>query len=272
MVKKLAPALVSLVLAALVAGLFIWNAGGDPMVLVRIGGHYAGGEPITDENQGYDGQFVYYIARDLDPQRVSPYLDVPAYRYQRILLPLLTRVLSFGSVDLLPWMLAALGVVSLAAGTWVVSELLAGWGISRWYALVYGLFAGFLLAVVVDLPEPLAFGLAAGGLLALEREKRLLGWVLLGMSVFAKETTALFVAAVMLTYLAQRRWSDLIVVGLVGALPFALFQVWLWRVFGQLGIGSGGAMATPFEIIPFMHNHRIPESLDANVHRIGYTS
>jgi len=257
MVKRLAPALVALVLAALAAGLFIWYAGGDPMVLVRVGGHYARGEPITDENQGYDGQFVYYIARDLQPQRVSPHLDVPAYRYQRILLPLLARALSLGNIDLLPWALAALGVLSVAAGTWVVSELLDGWGINRWYALVYGTWAGFLLAVVVDLPEPLAYGLAAGGLLALEREHRLAGWVLLGLSVFAKETTALFVAAVMLTYLVQRRWTDLVASGLVGALPYALFQAWLWWVFGQPGVGSGGAMATPFEIVPFMGLLRI---------------
>ncbi len=33
-------------------------------------------------------------------------------------------------------------------------------------------------------------------------------------------------------------------------LPFAIWQIVLWQWFGQLGIGSGGALATPFEIVP----------------------
>jgi hypothetical protein len=50
----------------------------------------------------------------------------------------------------------------------VTGELLAGWGMSRWYALDHGLWAG-LPGAGVDLPEPLAYGLAAAGLLAMER-------------------------------------------------------------------------------------------------------
>jgi hypothetical protein len=42
--------------------------------------------------------------------------------------------------------------------------------------------------------------------------------------------------------------------------PYMLFQVWLWSTFGQLGIGSGGNMATSFEWIPFMGLIRIGES------------
>ncbi len=33
-----------------------------------------------------------------------------------------------------------------------------------WYALIYGLWAGFTLAVRLDLPEPLAFALVAAAL------------------------------------------------------------------------------------------------------------
>lgn len=261
----LAPALVVLLLAALIAGVVIWRAGGDPLVLARLGPRYAAGQAAAaaanpSSEDGYDGQFVYYLARDPDPQRVASYLDVPAYRYQRILLPLLARALSGGDPPLIAWALVVLGVTCLAAGTWVVGELLAGWGVSRWYALVYGLWAGFLMAVIVDLPEPLAYGLAAGGLLAVERGRPGPGWLLLGLAVFAKETAALFVAALLLTYLAQRRWTHLVGLGLIAGLPYALFQGWLWLTFGQPGIGSGGAMATPFEIVPFLGLLRIGQS------------
>src|SRR4051812_40184986 len=50
--------------------------------------------PRTAGLQGYDGQFTYYIARDL--LDAKPNLDVPAYRFQRILHPLMVRLLSLG--------------------------------------------------------------------------------------------------------------------------------------------------------------------------------
>ena len=160
---------------------------------------------------------------------------------------------------LIPWALVILGVLSIAGGVWAVGELLAGWGVSRWYALVYGFYAGFLLALIVDLPEPLAYGLAAAGLLLLEREQRLAGWFMLGLAVFAKETSLLFSAGVLLAYLFQRRWKDLVGLTAIGVVPYLIFQLWLWKVFGAPGIGSGGALATPFEIIPFMGLLRIGE-------------
>ena len=215
------------------------------------------GDPIAPEP--YDGQFVYYIAVQPDPGKVAPFLDVPAYRYQRILLPLLARLLAFGRIDLIPWTIPFIALISLALGTWAVGELLSGWGVHRRYALVYGLWAGFMLALVTDLPETLSYGLAVTGLLAIERNHRWSGWLLLSLAVLAKETAALFVAALMLTALFERKWTDLAGLALVGGLPFALFQGWLWLNFGSLGIGSGGAMSTPFELIPFMGIFRIGE-------------
>jgi hypothetical protein len=251
----LSPTLITCLASVLLVGITIARSGGDPLTLARIGTHFSEGNPSGTE--GYDGQFVYYIARDPAPERVAPYLDVPAYRYQRILLPLLARGLSFGNEAALPWILALLGIVSLTVGAWVVEKILVGWGVNRWYALVYGLWTGFLLAIIVDLPEPLAYGLVAGGLLALERERRLLGWCLLGLSVFAKEVAMLFVVACVLAYFFQRRWRDVVALGLIGIAPFFVFQAWLWAVFGQPGVGSGGAMSTPFEWIPFMGILRI---------------
>ena len=157
----------------------------------------------------------------------------------------------------MPWALAALGVLIQAAGTWVVAELLAGWRVNRWYALGYGLFAGFTLSVVLDLPEPLAYGLVAGAFLAMERRKNGLAWLLFGLALFAKEVTMLFVVAAIASAVLNRRWSDVAGLSLFAVLPYGLFQYWLMRVFGQPGLGSGGAMATPFEVIPFMGLWRI---------------
>lgn len=70
----------------------ILRAGGDPLSLAQLGSRYNNG--VQGGTEGYDGQFVYYIAQNLDPLEVQAKLDVPAYRYQRILLPILARFLS----------------------------------------------------------------------------------------------------------------------------------------------------------------------------------
>jgi hypothetical protein len=256
--KIISPAMIVLLVSLVLVILVIVRSGGDPLVLARLGTLYSQGD--SQGTEGYDGQFVYYIARDPDPQTVAPYLDVPAYRYQRILYPLLARLLALGDDQLIPWVLVLINLFALVAGTWALGELLAGWGVSRWFALVYGFWAGFLLTLIVDLPEPLAYGLVVGGILAIERHKPWIGWILLGLSVFAKEVTMLFVAAVILDYLIQRRWIDALTLGSIAVLPFVIFQIWLWSVYGEPGIGSGGAMATPFEWIPFMGILRIGSS------------
>lgn len=253
--SRFGPAVATLLIAGVVLALAVLVVDGNPLGLARLEIALQEGDPIAAEP--YDGQFVYYIAACPAPQTVRPLLDVPAYRYQRILLPLLARLLAFGRIDWIPWTIPLIGLISLSGGTWAVSELLAWWDIRRRYALVYGLWAGFMLALVTDLPEPLSYGLAVGGLLALERKQRLTGWLLISLAVFAKETAALFVAALMLSALLERRWRDIAGLSVIAVLPFGLFQGWLWLTFGQFGIGSGGAMSTSFEIIPFMGLLRI---------------
>lgn len=247
--RALAPALVTALAMILLVGVLIVRAGGDPLELARLGTRFKDGNPAGTE--GYDGQFVYYIARDLNPRQVAAHLDVPAYRYQRILLPLLANVLTAGNESLIPWVLPLIGILAQALGTWCVALMLLRWGRGRWCALIYGLWVGFTLAVRLDLPEPLAYGLVAGALLATLTGRLRLGWLLYGLALFAREVTALFLLAQLAADLWQRRWGRAIGLVMVAVVPFLIFQGWLWSVFGAPGLGSGGTYATPFEWIPF---------------------
>ncbi len=249
------PSLVTLFVSTAVIFIFLFQAGGDPLVFARIGTRFSEGD--LQGSEGYDGQFVYYIASDPNTARVAPFLDVPAYRYQRILLPLLARALALGQANVIPWMIIIIGIFSLSIGTWAVSELLRHWEMNPWYALIYGLWSGFLLALITDLPEPLAYALAALGLLALEQSRKVTGWLLLGISIFAKEVTIMFIVSLAVIYIAKRLWKDFFCLGLIALLPYLLFQIFLWQWFGEFGIGSGGFMATSFEWIPFMGLFRI---------------
>jgi len=211
--------------------------GGDPMRFVLVG------------PSGYDGQFAYQIARA--PLGAPPLLDVPAYRYQRILYPLVARVAALGQAALIPWTLIAVNWAALVVGTWLTEGILVGRSASRWYALSYGLFGGLLMGVRLDLTEPLAYALVQAAVLEYERGRTsgAAGW--LALAALTKETTLLVAVGFLGSFALSRRWRDLIVWTVIVGVPFAALQVFLRVWLGAWGIGSGGAMATPFEWIPY---------------------
>jgi len=252
--RSLWPALAALALSFIFVGLRLSNAGWDALALVELPRESEG---VTAAPKGYDGQFAYYIAIDPAPREVAPKLDAPAYRYQRILYPLLARVLALADTDAIPWTMLLVNIFAHFLGTWAVAETLVGYGVWPGYALGYGLWIGLVVGVGTDLTEPCAYALSAAGWLACQRERNIAGPALLGLGLFAKETGIFFWAAMLaagvLTSASRKR---LAVLG-IGGLAFAIWQVWLWSAFGQPGIGSGGALATPFEWFPFMGLWRI---------------
>ncbi len=203
---------------------------------------------LPSNPQGYDGQFGLYMTMYPPPQ-VAAYLDVPAYRYQRVLLPALAGLLSRGRMALYPW--AAWFVLALghALGVRVVQGWLRSWGRSPWWALLYGLWPGLGLAFRVGLPEPLSYGLALAGLDAGLRGRTARAAALLLAAVLAKETALLIVAALTLAWLPrQPRRALALTLGVV--VPWLLWQAVLWALFGQVGVRSGGAGATAWPWIP----------------------
>lgn len=252
------PAAVALALGAAFALWRMAGAGWDPAALAQPGTRYASLDPQGSE--GYDGQFALYIALDPDPARVAPHLDVPAYRYQRILYPLLAWALAVGQPQVVPWALLAVNLAAHALGTAAVAALLGLRGLPRGYALVFAAWAGLVGGVGLHLNEPLAYALVAGGWLALDRRRPALAGVLLGLALLAKETTVTFWAAAALASLFEPRAGRARLAFGAGGALFAVWQVWLWRQFGAPGLGSGGAMATPFEWIPYMGFLRIAGS------------
>ena len=140
-----------------------------------------------------------------------------------------------------------------------------GGKLSRWYALIYGLWIGLVSAARVDLNEPLCYALVAGALLAEYRGRRWLSALCLALALLAKETALLFAAAFLLAAVCNvlapapdapkfrlRLWASSLAPWVLALVPFALLQFLLYRWFGAWGLASGGYMATPFEIIPYM--------------------
>jgi hypothetical protein len=259
-VKRFFPALLTLLAALGYLGWVLVRSGGDPLALARLGTRYSAPAPMGTD--GYDGQFNYYIAVDPNPASVAAHLDVPAYRYQRILYPLLARLLGVGQPAMIAWTLPILNLLILFVFVWQTGLLIEERGGSVWAALPIGLWAGLLASVRLDLAEPLALLLAVLALrtAGLDLNRRIpLTTLLLALALFAKETSLLFIAGFIVWSLVRRRYSRATTMALA-LIPFAIFQIWLWNVFGAPGIGSGGAGATPFEWIPFAGMVRIGEA------------
>lgn len=228
--RTLSPAwVVALAVAAIHA---VW------LTLYIIGGH------PPDHMWGEDGTFCYRIA--LNPGTTQG-IDVPAYRYTRILYPMVARLLAFGQPAIIPSMLVLVNYFAMVGGTLALASWLRRRGLSPWYALLYGCYPGLVLATAHDLNEPLAYGLVAlavylydyGSQSSLKRTIWSAGTF--ALASLTRETTlvfALLYAAALLLRTrplatAVRRTSMFL---LVACIPFALYKVFLWRWLGTLSV------------------------------------
>ncbi len=246
MIKRVRPWHVALAICVAYVLLTLARYNFDPKYFALIGTQYDPG--IPGGRPGYDGQFAYQIARD--PLNGWQKTDVAAYRYQRIVYPLVARVLALGNPAVVPWTLILVNIGALTAGVWLLEKILEHFNASRWYALIYGLSAGTLMSVRLDLTEPLAYALALAGIWLALKDRWQWAAVVLASAALTKEMTLAAAAAIGLTYVFQREWRRLLGFSAIVLLPFAMWQLVLWQWFGQPGIGSGGAMATPFELAP----------------------
>jgi hypothetical protein len=229
--------IVTLVIVAYTALILLQN-NGDPLSFVA-----------------YDGHFSYQIAirffetpENIDalPDSYEYREDVPsAYRYQRIFYPLVGRFMAFGQTDLIPWALIILNILAISGGTLATEEILAELGVSRWYALAYGLYGSQLVGLRTLLNEPLAHALIQLAILTWLRRR--LAWtvVFFALAALTKEIALVFLGAFIISALIKREWRW--VVGLsAGAVPYLAFQVFLLFWLGEFGVTTG----QPFHLFP----------------------
>jgi hypothetical protein len=194
---------------------------------------------------GYDGQFLYAIA--VDPLDAQNKLDQPDFRYRRIVYPLLARMLGLGNPMGIAWAMLVINLIAAASGCIALGELLARRGASPWLALVMPFSLGYLVAVRVDLTEPLALALALGGWLAFEENQP--GWAacLFAVGGLTKEIVLLFPAALLGWQLLKRGWRQVALLA-ISLLPY-LF--WSAILIAWLGTSPMTAYQTRPLLIPF---------------------
>ena len=211
-----------------------WN----PLWFVWIGERYAYGDP--NGHRGYDGQFIYYLARD--GWAALPHLDNPPYRLQRILYPALARMLSGANTTALPWVMVALNFAAILAITLLITRWLVTHGLSRWWGLTYPLFVGTLMSYARDLTEPISCALALGGVLAWFGERRLAAVLLLALAMLARETAALFAVGVAIAELVGRRWAHAAALA-AACIPMVAWQLYVAAQLGTLPVTRAASLS-----------------------------
>jgi hypothetical protein len=150
-------------------------------------------ENTSRSDAGYDGQFVFYIA--LDPANARYHMDVPAYRYSRILYPMLARLFTGGSPQAIPYALVYINLIAICVGTLSVALWLDRKRKSPWLALMYGFYPGFFVAIRNDLTEALAFAFITTGaylLTSARRRSTVLAGIAFTCAIMTRESTAIF--------------------------------------------------------------------------------
>jgi len=195
---------------------------------------------------GYDGRFAYAIAAN--PWGSTVDLDQPELRYQRILYPLVVKLLSFGSPQVVPWMLLLVNLAASIACAAALAKLLERRGASPWLALVLVLSLGFLLALRMDLLEPLALALSLWAWCTLERRRIVLGAILLALGALAKEIAVVFALSWALAAWFGGRRREAVGVLAAAVVPFAA-----WLVIVRLWFGSSAEALAKMQLnwLPF---------------------
>ena len=233
-------------------------ASSDASPLLRVDPNYH-----RYAEEGYDGQFTYYIA--IDPANAHHYmsLDDPAYRYTRILFPIAVRALALGNPEQVPRMMIALNLLAVTLGTFAPALWLRLRRVNPWFSLAYAFYPGMFFVVERDTVDGLAYSLLAVGAVLLElsgaaylaaagcafalagltRENSLIfpvfyaGWMLLGGP--ANQPALVRV---------RQNWPRAALLGGLAVLPLVAWKLGLWWWLGFL---QRKPIQLFFEEIPF---------------------
>ncbi len=203
---------------------------------------------------GYDGQFTYSLATN--PWGSVEGLDQPAFRYQRILFPLLTRILSLNNSLLVPWIMVLINLAATALVCGALAYLLKQRGASPWLSVTVIFSLGYLLTVRMDLNEPLALGLALLGWVLYEKDKLTLAIILFALSGLTKEVGLLFPLSLSLWEALNKNGRRSLALGLGSVAPYIIWYgiLFNWFDVSQLQADQSRPILIPFWGIKYLKN------------------
>ncbi|MCX7604586.1 MAG: hypothetical protein N2036_10985 [Bryobacteraceae bacterium] len=172
---------------------------------------------------GYDGQWFHLLAhRPLEMRESAQFMDAPALRCQRILLPLAAWLLAGGRFEWVDPAYFSLILASLGAGTWWTARLAELRGASPAWGLLFLLLPSSLSSIDRMLADGPLVAAAAGFFYYLETDSPRAAWIIALIAPFIRETGLLLVAAGSACQALRRRWKECLA-WMIAVIPFLLW-------------------------------------------------
>ncbi len=191
---------------------------------------HIGEKDATGKTSGYDAQWYYWIA--LDPLGAQAKLDQPAYRYQRLIFPVLTRLFGLGQPSLIPWAMLGINLAATLAVSAALAALLLRRGVSPWYSIVLMLSVGYLFSLRFIMLEPLTLAFALSGIWFYAEKRPTMAIALFALSGLTKEVGLVFPLALAVALMLDKRWREAAYLLLGSFLPYLIWYVFLYLAIG----------------------------------------
>jgi len=183
----------------------------------------------------YDGTYFYEIA--VHPTEVSDKLDFPAYRYQRIIFPLLVRIIGLGNPQLISWSMFIVVLTSISLGTYFLSLLLDKWNYSPWYATIYGLFIGQFVSLRFVTSEPLCYLFVLVAIWLYFKQRIGLAVLFFALSILTKELAILFWLGFIIMSIIEQKKREFLLLSMA-VIPYIVLQISLKFWLGEFGFNG----------------------------------
>ncbi|MBU0478369.1 hypothetical protein KKC91_07360 [bacterium] len=199
---------------------------------------------IMKNISGYDGQAYYYAASD--PFIKTNFHRIDLKKYQRFLYPFLAYILALGNKALLPLTLLIVNIISILVGTLFLSIILKKHNVSIWYALIYSLGIGNIVAFQYNLTTPLFLCLILIGIYFYEEKKIASTALFFSLALLTREIAGLIILVFLMYEFFEKRYKNSFVI-ILSFIPFILLQFFLYQRLGEIPIlGSSGHITLPF--------------------------
>jgi hypothetical protein len=203
--------------------------------------------------------------------------------------PLLTAIVSAGQRDVRPLVMVLINVVAVAVCAWLcwllALDYFAGPGTDdgggsgastltprergvgpSWWILLAVINPSLMLALQLDLPEPLAYACTLGGLLAWRRGRVALCALCFAVALLTREVTIMVILPVVIVTALRRRWLDAVILA-AAAVPYLAWRVALARILAgtdntttwasDFGLPFGGIVATIRGSLQQLEHHQL---------------
>jgi hypothetical protein len=188
---------------------------------------------VRPHSDGYDGQFYYRLALAPLSSQMQAYgvtLVHPAWRMQRILLPLCAYLLSGGQPSAVPAALFAVNLAGLFAIGWLAMQIARAEKFPLAVPLCIAAWPGLLIALTHDTTEILAASLLLAAIAAWRAHRPAACALMLALASLTRETAILAAAGILLVQLwhtarpagRPRDWRALA----CAAAPLVAFLLW----------------------------------------------